>query len=369
MQLSRDGAVVSSLLEQGVSPNIIASAVANTYDNGQGKKLLTKLGYTENTAARFMPAVSDFETATFKLVFLGMFSFIAVLFALCFTFFIKREKLYRQAEKIILAFSRDNFTAHLPCSDEGTLYQLFASVDNLASALKSKEESEQKTKEFLKNAISDISHQLKTPLAALNMYNEIISEEPDNTATVTEFSQKTTSALERMDRLIQSLLKITRLDAGSIIFKKMPYKISEIVAQAVSELTTRAENEEKNIIISGNSDEKIICDFQWTSEAVGNIVKNALDHTFSGGHIKIFWERSPAMVQISITDDGTGIAPEDIHHIFKRFYRSRNSQDTQGVGLGLSLAKSIVEGQGGILSVKSTLNLDTTFTLSFLTKM
>jgi signal transduction histidine kinase len=369
MMLSHDSVVISSLLKQGVSPDVIASATANKQDDGQGRKLLVQLGYTGKTASFFLPVISGFEAGVFQFGFLYTLVFIGLLLALCCAFLIKRERLYSKAAKGVLAFSNGNFTEHLPRSDEGTLYQLFASVDNLASALRAKGETEYKAREFLKKTISDISHQLKTPLAALNMYNEIISEEADNRATIAEFSQKTAAALDRMEQLIQSLLKITRIDSGSIPFEKKPHRISEIVARAVENLTTRAINEEKQIDVSGQPDGQLTCDLQWTSEAVGNIVKNALDHTSPQGHINISWEQSPAMVRIKIADDGAGIAPEDIHHIFMRFYRSKNSKDTQGVGLGLSLAKSIVEGQGGTLSVQSTLNCGTTFTLSFLTEL
>lgn len=369
MLLYHDNALVSSLLDQGVSPDVVASAVESAQDNGEGKSFLIKLGYTEKTATRFLPAVQRFEADTFQSVFLCIMIFISMLLALCFFFHKTREQLYHQAAKVILTFLKGDFTTHLPRSEEGALYQLFAYVDNLASALQAKGETEYKAKEFLKNTISDISHQLKTPLAALNMYNEIITNEPDNPQIITEFSQKAALALDRMEQLIQSLLKITRLDAKNIIFEKAPHRISDIIAQAIEELTTRASFEEKQIIIRGQQDEQITCDIQWTSEAVGNIVKNALDHTSAGGHICISWEQSLAMIRILITDDGAGIAPEEIHHIFKRFYRSRNSKDVQGVGLGLSLAKSIVEGQGGFLSVQSTLNYGTTFTISFLTEL
>ena len=369
MMLSHDGVMVSSLLKQNVSPDVIASAVSNTQDDGQGNELLIQLGYTKKTAIRFLPAVSGFEATSFQSVLLGTLAFITILLVLCCIFLTKRERLYCLALKRVSAFSEGNFTEHLPRSEEGTLYQLFASVDNLASALKAKGEAEYKAKEFLKNTISDISHQLKTPLAALSMYNEIILKETDNPKTITEFSQKTTAALERMEQLIQSLLKITRLDAGSITFEKTPHQISEIVAKAIENLTIRAVREKKQISVNGQPDEQLICDLQWTSEAVGNIVKNALDHTSPGGHICVSWQRSLAMVRIKIADDGAGIAPEDIHHIFKRFYRSKNSKNTQGVGLGLSLAKSIVEGQGGTLSVQSVLDQGTTFILSFLTEL
>lgn len=274
------------------------------------------------------------------------------------------------AANTISRYSKGDFTTHLPKMEDGTLFQLFSSIDSLASALQAKGETEYQSRIFLKNTISDISHQLKTPLAALSMYNEIILNEPENPAAITQFSQKTTKALERMEQLIQSLLKITRLDAGSITFEKSTHFLSEIVAQATLDLTTRAANEQKQILINGHPEDlTITCDFLWTSEAIGNIVKNALNHTSSGGHIHISWERSPAMVQIKVADDGSGIAKEDIYHIFKRFYRSKKTKDSQGVGLGLPLAKAIVEGQGGILSVQSTPDLGSTFIIAFLTEM
>ncbi|SHN56517.1 sensor histidine kinase [Desulfitobacterium chlororespirans] len=369
MLLSRDSAVAGALLKQGVPPEVIASAMAAPQDDGQGKNLLRQLGYTEQTAFYDLPALSGFTAATFQWVFLGAFVFMILLLALGWFFLIRRERLYRQALKVIGGFGEGDFTAHLPRSAEGTLSQLFAAVENLASALQAKGETEHKTRDFLKNTISDISHQLKTPLAALTVYNEIILAEPDNPALITEFSRKTTAALQRMEQLIQALLKITRLDAGSITFAKTPQRIAEMAAQAIGELRVRAAREGKSIIISGELEEELNCDGQWTREAVGNIVKNALDHTTSGGHIRISWERSPAMVRISIADDGKGIAPEDIHHIFKRFYRSRHSQNIPGVGLGLALAQAIIEGQGGMLSVQSAPNAGATFTLSFLTEL
>ena len=235
----------------------------------------------------------------------------------------------------------------------------------MATALKSKQENENITKVFLKNTVSDISHQLKTPLAALSMYNEIIQNEPYNGETVNIFAQKSVIAIDRIEHLIRNLLKLTRLDAGGIEFHKADYTMGEVVAQSVRELTDRAENEHKSIKITGDEYDIINCDIEWTREAIGNIVKNALDHTAKGAIISISWERTALMFRISISDNGIGIADEDVHHIFKRFYRSKNSLDTQGIGLGLSLAKSIVEGQDGTITVQSQRNIGTTFVLSF----
>ncbi|WP_342758227.1 HAMP domain-containing sensor histidine kinase [Kineothrix sedimenti] len=367
--LSYDNAVATSLLEQGVSKDVIAEAITSTANSQEGTALLVNIGVTEHTAIRFLPYASEFQQIS-RYYTLPVGALLSVL--LCggtFIFLWKREQLYLQAARVIAHFTEGDFSLRMPQMNEGTIYRLLASVDQLAAILQSKNEDGQKAKEYLKNTISDISHQLKTPLAALTMYHEIISGEPDNVETVTVYSEKTGLALKRMEQLIQAMLKITRLDAGSIAFEKESCRISELIHQAISELTTRAVGERKEITIDGSPEETIICDKQWTREAVGNIVKNALDHMDLGGKINISWNRTPAMIRVIISDNGSGIAPEDLHHIFKRFYRSKKSLDTQGVGLGLSLAKAIVEGQGGIISVQSTLHEGTVFTLSFLTEL
>ncbi len=144
--------------------------------------------------------------------------------------------------------------------------------------------------------------------------------------------------------------------------------MAEVVQRAVENLWLRALQEKKQIVLKGNAEERIFCDPVWTGEAIGNLVKNALDHTTEGGKICIFWKRSSVMLRLSVSDDGCGIAPEDIHHVFKRFYRSRHLNDRQGAGLGLPLARSIIEGQGGRISVLSEPGQGTVFDISFLTE-
>ena len=367
MFLTHDNAIATSLLEEGVSKEVIATALMNTEADTTGNKFLTEIGLSNNTDIENLPYVSAVKNSTLTSQFVMLFLWTLLLFLGTMLFLYRRERLYRKSENIIKDYIDGNYTVHLPQSNEGNIYQLLASVDQLATMLQAENDTEQKTKEFLKNTISDISHQLKTPLSALMMYQEIIENEPDNPETVKEFSFKIGTALKRIEQLIQSMLKITRMDAGSIYFEKSNYSISNILNHAINELTTRADNEKKEIVIDGDLEQMLYCDIEWTGEAVGNIVKNALDHTDAGGKITISWERTPAMIRIFITDNGHGIAGEDIHHIFKRFYRSKNTSDNQGIGLGLPLAKAIVEGQGGILSVQSERLQGTTFTLSFLT--
>ena len=366
MFLTHSNAIATSLLKEGISKEVIATALTNTETDSTGSKLLSKIGLSNSmNIDNFY--VSAAKNTMFTTLFGLLFLWTLLLLLGTMIFLYCRERLYRKSENIIKDYINGNYIVHLPQSNEGTIYQLLSSVDQLATMLKAKNDTEQKTKEFLKNTISDISHQLKTPLSALMMYQEIIENEPENSETVKEFSLKIGTALKRIEQLIQAMLKITRIDAGSISFEKSNYSISNILGHAISELTTRANNEKKEIVIDGDLEQMLYCDIEWTSEAIGNIIKNALDHTDAGGKINISWEQTPAMIKIFITDNGHGISQEDIHHIFKRFYRSKNISDSQGIGLGLPLAKAIVEGQGGILSVQSERLQGTTFTLSFLT--
>lgn len=367
MFLTHNNAIATSLLEEGISKEVIATALMNTEADGAGSKFLAEIGLSNSTDIENLLYVSTAKNTMLASLFGMLFLWTLLLLLGTMLFLYRRERLYRKSENIIKDYIDGNYTVHLPQSNEGTIYQLLSSVDQLATMLQAKNDTEQKTKEFLKNTISDISHQLKTPLSALMMYQEIIENEPDNPETVKEFSLKIGTALKRIEQLIQSMLKITRIDAGSISFEKSNYSISNILNHAISELTTRANNEKKEIVIDGDLNQMLCCDIEWMSEAIGNIIKNALDHTDADGKITISWKQTPAMIRIFITDNGHGIAPEDIHHIFKRFYRSKNTSDSQGIGLGLPLAKAIVEGQGGILSVQSERLQGTTFTLSFLT--
>ena len=362
---SQNAAMASSLLDQGVPTTVIATALVNTTASEEGHALLAMAG----SADMLTPALLRFQYNSMAAAILLTILLSLLLLAGTAIFFLQRKRLYLQAEAAVSGYLDHDFSLHLPQNQEGAIFHLFAAVEQLATILQSKSETEQRAKEFLKNTISDISHQLKTPLAALTMYQEIIASEPDHPDTVKVFSEKIAVSLGRMELLIQSMLKITRLDTGNIVFEKDCLPVAALVSQSIRELTTRAEHEHKQILVDGDTGQQLICDRDWTCEAIGNIVKNALDHTGAGGTVKIHWEHTPAMLRVFISDGGSGIAQEDIHHIFKRFYRSKHALDTQGIGLGLPLAKSIIEGQGGIISVQSDPGAGSTFTLSFLTEL
>ena len=282
-----------------------------------------------------------------------------------YCYFKKQDKILEDAESKIEAFLAGDIDARIANDEEGELYRLFWSINNMSAVLTSKAAKEKREKAFLKNTISDISHQLKTPLAALNIYNGIL-EEAEDIEQVREFTKLSVKELDRIDTLVQNLLKITRLDAGTMVLRKEEENVSEIIKDIELHFAYRAKEEGKSIVVSGSDHVTFFCDRDWMTEALENLVKNALDHTEEGDSVSIEWSRFNTVLKIEVKDNGCGIHPEDIHHIFKRFYRSRFSKDSQGLGLGLSLTKAIVEAHSGTIDVDSQIGVGTAFIMNFL---
>ncbi len=263
-------------------------------------------------------------------------------------------------------YLKGDTNARIACDREGELYKLFHSVNTLAAVLNAHAENELRSKEFLRDTISDISHQLKTPIAALSIYNEMVQGEAERLPEIKKFTILSEQELNRIETLVQNLLEITKLDAGTIIIEKSVENVADMVKDIELHFAYRAKQERKEIILSGADNITLFCDRDWIIEAISNIVKNALDHTGTGDRVVIDWKGLPDLTQITIKDTGSGIHPEDIHYIFKRFYRSRFSKDTQGIGLGLPLAKAIIEAHDGNITVDSELGKGSVFNITFL---
>lgn len=265
----------------------------------------------------------------------------------------------------IAEYILDRRKGGIECDEEGAMYHLFHEVNSLVAIADAHADSERQAREFLRDTISDISHQLKTPIAALNIYNGILQQESSDAATVREFAALSEQELDRMGSLVQSLLKMARLDAGAITLEQSPENLSELLEHIRGQYSFRAEQEGKEINLQGDDQASLFCDRIWMTEAIGNLLKNALDHTARGDRILIRWQQSPCLTMIAVEDTGCGIHPSDLYHIFKRFYRSRFFKDTQGIGLGLPLAKSIIEAHRGSIEVRSELGRGTTFIINF----
>lgn len=262
----------------------------------------------------------------------------AAILALLFGYFRQQHKIMENAILQIKEYISGNKDVTIECNDEGELYRLFHEVNSLVAILNAHAEKEKSAKKFLKNTISDISHQLKTPLAALNIYIGLIQGEAEGQGAVQEFSRLSEQELDRIEGLVQNLLKITKLDAGTIVLDKSPENVSEIVESVKKHFLFRAGQEGKEICLSGNGETTLLCDRSWIMEAISNLVKNALDHTEKGDSVCIEWKSFASVVQITVKDNG----------------------------LGLTLTKAIVEAHNGTIEVDSTLGMGTSFTINFL---
>ena len=330
-----------------------------------GRQVLKGVGYHENTNSGLIPAVAAYRKRTVVMLGGMLFSVFAAVFLTVWIYIRRQRKALTKADTVITRFLEGDTAQRIDSEETGDWYSLFHRINELAAILSAQAEHEKQTRIFLQDMISDVSHQLKTPLAALKMYDEIMAQEGTDSETIHAFSQKSLREIRRVEDVVYTLLKIARLDAGTVRMEKAEENMEMLLKDVTERFETLAAQEAKEIVLSGNSDVFLYCDALWMSEALGNVVKNALEHTDRGGKVVISWERTPLLTNIVVEDNGTGIHQEDIHNIFKRFYRSRFSQDTHGIGLGLPLAKSIVEAHQGTISVTSRVGRGSRFVLSF----
>jgi len=366
--IAHDYGVAGYLLRNDLDKSQITTAFTSEKtgeDLTAGQSLLQAAGYDDSLNNTLLPSVKSFHQKYAWLALVFSLVFALAIIAALLIFFVRYNKKLEKANIDLLNFMNGNLNIRLDDNEEGTLSQLFSSINVMVTSLTTHIAKEKQNKEFLRDTIADISHQLKTPLAALQMYNEIIQDENTGNEVVDNFIQKSSNELNRMGNLIQNLLKLARLDAGSIQLEKRKHNLKDFLQSTINRFLTRAALENKSITLDCNHDITLNYDEEWLLEAVSNIIKNALDHTDSGDVINIGCDDTPVVTRITIQDSGQGIHPEDIHSVFKRFYRSRFSKDKQGVGIGLTLSKSIVEKHGGSIIVESELRKGTTFYLAF----
>lgn len=232
--------------------------------------------------------------------------------------------------------------------------------------LKEQAEQSKEQKEVLATAISDISHQLKTPLTSILILLDNLSES-DNMDKMTreKFISEIARQIEGMNWLVVSLLKLSKLDAGAIEFEKQEINVKELIENIISNLEIMAEIKNVSFEIINNKECYFKGDYNWNKEAIQNIIKNAIEHTKENSKVVITIEENNVYTQISIKDQGEGISRKDIKHIFERFYKAENASE-KSFGIGLSLAKSIIEEQNGYIEVESKKEKGTTFRIKYI---
>lgn len=241
-----------------------------------------------------------------------------------------------------------------PPLEDTVLSRLQQQVERLASIWTGQNQQAKRDRDEIQSMVSDLSHQLKTPVATLQIYGSLLSQPELSPEQRQEYGIRMRRALERLDFLLDSMVKLSRLESGSIRLQPCASDVEELVLNAA--LQVRKAAEEKNINVSIQPPPapiSVCCDQKWTEEAMFNILDNAVKYTPNGGRVTLTLEAYETYCCVSISDTGCGIPAEEIPKVFQRFYRGKNTQNIDGAGLGLALSRKIVQAQGGWIKVAS----------------
>lgn len=286
-----------------------------------------------------------------------------ILLLLFFLFSYYRYGKLRQLADYLRDIRQGQYRLAVQNYEEGELSILRSEIYKVTVLLEEQAKTLEKEKQQLADSMSDISHQLKTPLTSMLMMTDLLCEQPMDAATGKTFLLQIREQLERMQWLVSSLLKLAKLDAGAVTLKREPLTVFPLIHKAVAPLLVMMEDKGLSLEILGQDDAWIVADDHWTIEALTNIIKNCIEHTKVGG-LKIRAVQTNLYTQIQIEDTGEGIAKADLPHIFKRFYKGKNA-DENSVGIGLAMAYSIIREQMGDIAVVSQEGRGTQFTIRF----
>lgn len=247
--------------------------------------------------------------------------------------------------------------------EEGELSILNSEITKMTLRLREQNEALKKEKRHLSNSLADIAHQLRTPLTSANIILSLL-ENNNNEKERRAFVRETEELLLKMDWLITSLLKLSRLDAELVILKKEQVEVKKLIFEAVRPLLISMELHEIELKVDVPSEIVIQGDLNWLSEAIQNIFKNCMESVGDEGKLEVTCTENPIFTEIIIHDSGSGFEEEDLPHIFERFYRG-NSKNATGYGIGLSLCKMIIVRQGGTIVAKNHPQGGASFVLRF----
>lgn len=253
-------------------------------------------------------------------------------------------------------------------SEEGLFYKIHYRLSRLYEVMQENWNRIAKEREDLQELISDISHQVKTPIANLKMINNTLLEQEVPEWKQREFLTAQSGQLDKLDFLMQTMIKTSRLETGVISLEQREQSIYETLAAALGGIFLNAEKKKIDVQVNCLEGLLVSHDRKWTTEALFNILDNAVKYTPAGGNIRVSVECWEMYVKIDITDNGIGISEEHQGTIFKRFYREDTVHDVEGIGIGLYLAREIISLQGGYIVVSSKPGKGSTFSVRLLRK-
>lgn len=353
----------------------LAGLLDGQYDQAQlesGRTWLAAYGFEQPDTWSFYSAHESLSItgflfsalpALFGISFIAIFSYLIIA-----SLYRHMRKLADKAQQIAADPGRSIlFNPHF--SEEGDMAVLNHAVIHLAEKAAGQLKSLEQDKKYLQDFLSDISHQIKTPLASLQLYFDLMLQNKQMQEDKRQqFIEQGQLQIRRIDWLIQGLLKMARIDAGSVKMRMIPADIADTAAQAVSPFTEQLRQGQIKLVNSIPVGTIWLHDPEWLAEALSNLIKNAIEHTPQGGKIELTANRTSLSLQLQVSDNGHGIAAEETNRIFERFYRQDSSGMPASVGIGLSLARSIFEQNGADLIADSRPGGGAVFTATFLKK-
>ncbi len=331
--------------------------------NKNSDDILSKYGINDKNSS-----IIENDKLFKKYIIIDLLVLVVIILVIYLFFIINKFKRTKKINKIIELISkinRRNFAIDIEDYTEDELSALKQEIYKTSLMLRSEADNSLKDKLNLKDSLSDISHQLKTPLTSITiMIDNILDNEEIDSKTRRKFLINIKREIININFLVQNLLKISKFDANVIKFNKEEVFIKDIVNEAIKKVSALSELKGISIKVSGDKNATINCDFMWEVEAISNIIKNSIEHINSDGFVEINYTKNKVYSRILIRDNGIGIDSDDLPYIFDRFYKGKNTS-RDSVGIGLALSKSIIEKDNGSVSVKSTPNIGTIFTIKF----
>lgn len=370
-QLNINKKIVGSIVSE--HPELEADIVNSIYINDKdysdlGEKVLKKYGYDKNYKMieniNFQQHIKYFLVNNL-IVFVGIIILIILIMCNLMKYvFNKLDKVSKNVECII----HGKYNIKDDFKEEGIFNIIHSDLNKLSKSINIKIKNLDKEKENIKELVTDISHQLKTPLASLKLYNSLLLEEDLEEEDRTEFLKTSGMSINKLQSLVESLVNISRLETSMISIKKENKNIKATIIKAIESVKPKAINKFISINLNDFDDKIVPHDSKWTEECIFNILDNAVKYTNLKGKIDIYVQDAINFIRIDIKDNGIGIDKNEFNNIFKRFYRSEEVQDLEGSGVGLYLSRKILESQGGNIIVSSQKGEGSKFSL-FLTKV
>lgn len=356
--------IISQVIEK--YPDITEEEVLEILKNNETPEssVLEKYGYTPDIS--YIKTLGEQIETNKKQNIALVIIFETVSLGIYLIYVITQEKKIAEINEYIKQINNKNYILKIEENDNGELSKLRNELYKTTVLLKETAEISEKEKENLSTAIADISHQLKTPLTSIRIMLDNIQDDPDMEKEVREdFLIEISKQIDWISSLVVALLKIAKFDAGTIKMENNEINAKNLIDNIVSNLAILMEL--KNIEIITNVDEKatFIADYKWQQEALTNILKNAIEHSKHNSRIYITVENTNLFLKIIIKDEGSGIDKEDLKHIFQRFYKTKNSSENS-IGIGLPLAKAIIEQSNGYIKVETKYGEGTSFEVKYI---